>query len=29
MALKPAEHFPGHLTLFPEFAMVMITVFIV
>ena len=27
MALKPAEHFPGDLTLFPKFAMVLISVF--
>jgi hypothetical protein len=27
MALKPAEHFPGDLTLFPKFAMVTINVF--
>jgi len=28
MALKSAEHFPGHLTLFPKFAMVMIDDFV-
>jgi len=29
MALKPAEHFPCDLPLFPKFAMVTINVFIV